>query len=53
MNAKIDVEVIASKRFKDCGAKTVRLLEEPNNNLHHRRTYQFIGQIGHNRSIVL
>ena len=46
MNAKIDLEAIESKRFKDFSVETVRLLQEPKNDLHHQRTYQFIVNLG-------
>ena len=50
-DAEIDLEAIKIKRFKDCFLYTVRLLEKPQNNLHRRRTSQFIGQIGRDRWI--
>ena len=53
MDLEIDLEVIGSKRFKDCGVYKVWLFEEPKNDLHRWRTSQFLGQIGGNRQMEL
>ena len=53
VDEEIDLEAIGSNKFKGFGVYTIRLLEEPKNDLKCQRTYQFIGQIGHNYQIEI
>ena len=43
-NVKMSLEAKGNNRFKDCGVQTIQLLEKPKNDLHRRRTSQFIGK---------